>query len=60
MNNVLAEKKWEELQNFNDLLLDLHESIKIIESFSDKDLTNSAIRSMSTALYNLTKDREQQ
>lgn len=55
MNNVLTEKKWEELQNFNSLLLDLHESIKIIKSFSDKDLTNSAIKSMSAELYNLAE-----
>ena len=58
MNEALAAKKWEELQRFNDLLLDLHESIKIIDSFSDKDLTSSAIRSMIAELYDLTECKE--
>lgn len=59
MNEVIAAKKWEELQNFNDLLLDLHESIKIIDSFSDKDLTNSAIKNMIAELYDLAGCKEQ-
>ena len=58
MNEVIAAEKWEELQNFNDLLLDLHETIKAIESFSDKDLTNSAIRSMVAELYDVVGCKE--